>query len=378
MIKWIGKEILFFRGNRQLAAGNFEKARVSLEKALSLWSRDWGLCLRLALANEALGNVDTAEELWKRATILAPGNPVVQSYAAIHFLEREKPTEAAALVEGALAKHPDNGLVKCCNGWLLTQTGKNDEGLAVLEKNVDSAGYHFQASFLHFIESKMMVEKGIDKVLESILQPIEIKEDRRSGLYQAIRHVLANLWGVLERTAKWLSRLWIFRRKRPSTQNNLERAEEMFRQGRSEDAEKELEAILELQPSNNDAFFLLAQSYFENKKFEQAISLIDEQKDMAGPFLLRIHGLSNLHMNKVDEALESLETAADGSIDFLDHYLIAVTHIAGSQNLKARARLSRALSYMPHEWCTRRLRDYREPADTEGPSDGVPLPLPQR
>jgi tetratricopeptide (TPR) repeat protein len=357
MIKWIGKEILFFRGNRQLAAGNFDKARISLEKALSLWPKDWGLCLRLALAHDALGNDDTAEELSKRASALAPGSSVVQSYAAVHYLNREKPSEAAALVEDALAKHPDNGLVKCCHGWLLTQTGKRDEGLAVLEKNVDSAGYHFQASFLHFIESKMMAEKGIDNVVESILQPIEIKEEHRGGLFQVTGRVLANLWGVLDRAAKWLSR--ILRRKKPSAPDDLMRVDEMIRQGRVEDAEKELQTILELQPSNDDAFVMLAQNYFENKKFEQAISVINEQKDKAGPLLLRIHGLAHLHLNGVDEALESLETAAEGSIDFLDHYLIAITHIAGSDGFKARARLSRSLSYMPHGWCTRRSRDYR-------------------
>ncbi|HKT81924.1 MAG TPA: tetratricopeptide repeat protein, partial [Vicinamibacterales bacterium] len=94
----------------------------------------------LGFAYQQLGQSDKAIDTFSEALKLSPDDEVLTSYLLQAQLSAKKYTEALALVRAARQQDPDDLRLATIEAQALRQTGKTDEGIAILEGLVAKRG----------------------------------------------------------------------------------------------------------------------------------------------------------------------------------------------------------------------------------------------
>ena len=137
----------------------------------------------------------------------------------------------------------------------------------------------------------------------------------------------------------------------------------LFDMGNTEDAIHYFKKALDIEPGHAEAVFGIGMAKIKNGQSEEASAFFNEHLEKAGEnapalFLLGA-GLSLLKLNKLDDALASLEksVAADPKLA-LAHVGVAVVALKRADRDKARAALQRALEESPNMYqATTRLAE---------------------
>jgi TolB-like protein len=99
--------------------------------------------LKMALNHSDAGSYDKAEQYFKKAISLEPGNQNIKYYYAASLIENDlNVSEGLKLIDAALELNPDNGTFLDTKGWGLYRQHKYNEALILLEK-----AYHLIPSF---------------------------------------------------------------------------------------------------------------------------------------------------------------------------------------------------------------------------------------
>lgn len=124
--------VVLTSGGRPAAARQLLLDRgAELEAANLADERDW----QLGVAAAEAGDLALAERALKRLLERDPGHVLVQNALGYVLLERDRPDEAAPLIESALAAAPANADILDSAGWLRFLQGEPEQALQLLEES---------------------------------------------------------------------------------------------------------------------------------------------------------------------------------------------------------------------------------------------------
>ncbi|MCJ7446828.1 MAG: tetratricopeptide repeat protein [Bacteroidales bacterium] len=151
------KAILFLTERDTLIANKYIDQYVSIYRH-NLWSES-ALARNLGLAYSQVAMYDKAEEYFRRAINLDPGNGIWNYYLAWHLIDKDRNIdEGLKLIDKALESSPEyEWLFLDCKGWGLYKQGKYAEALEVLEKCRDMSPYYQHDVYLHLEEVKKAI-----------------------------------------------------------------------------------------------------------------------------------------------------------------------------------------------------------------------------
>lgn len=121
----------------------FEEAVAAYDKAITLVDQSngtssWFLLYARAISHERQGNWDLAEQDFRAALALNPGQPQVLNYLGYSLVEKQiKLDEALEMIERAVAASPDSGYIIDSLGWALYRLGRYPEAVPHMERAVE-------------------------------------------------------------------------------------------------------------------------------------------------------------------------------------------------------------------------------------------------
>lgn len=123
--------------NRQLE--DYAKAVAAYDRALDLYAEreadQWFVHYARAISHERMGVWDKAEQDFRRALELNPGQPQVLNYLGYSLVEKQiKLDEALDMIERAVAAQPNSGYIVDSLGWVLYRLGRYDEAVQHMER----------------------------------------------------------------------------------------------------------------------------------------------------------------------------------------------------------------------------------------------------
>jgi tetratricopeptide (TPR) repeat protein len=126
----------------------------------------------LGFAYQALGQADKAIGAFEEARKLSPKDPSIASYLIDANLAAKKYSAAADLAKAALADNPDDLRLMRLHAQALRQSGKADQGIAVLE---DAVKKHADDPFAYIALAQLYsdVDRGVQAV--KVLQDAQAK-----------------------------------------------------------------------------------------------------------------------------------------------------------------------------------------------------------
>jgi tetratricopeptide (TPR) repeat protein len=132
-----------------------------LRPIMKQWQPEAAITRTLAWIYSEAGMLDKAEEYYRQALSLEPGNPLIIKNLAYFLIDNDRNiNEGLELVERTLKSQPDNYSYLDCKGWGLYKQGKYQEALEILQKSWDlrrqNAVYNHEA-FLHLEAAKKAV-----------------------------------------------------------------------------------------------------------------------------------------------------------------------------------------------------------------------------
>ncbi|MDR1529294.1 MAG: tetratricopeptide repeat protein [Burkholderiales bacterium] len=117
----------------------WEKARVTLEEAVSQLPQSAELHMDLALVEEKQGKIKAAVARLRQALALSPNEPYIQNGLGYTLVDHQiNIEEGAALIEKALQAKPEDGAILDSMGWALYRQGKLEEALPYLRKAMET------------------------------------------------------------------------------------------------------------------------------------------------------------------------------------------------------------------------------------------------
>ncbi len=152
--------ILAFTENDSVAANLYIKKLISLHKR-RYSSPEAHIDRRLAELYAGAGNLDKAEEYYRKSLSLEPDNPLRMNVLAQFLIENNRKLgEVQGLIDKAIqlaANKYDYSSYTDTKGWGLYKQGKYNEALEVLQKTWDSAPYKIYSIKSHLDEVKKVV-----------------------------------------------------------------------------------------------------------------------------------------------------------------------------------------------------------------------------
>ncbi len=117
----------------------YDGAFAAYSAALDLYGAEdpnrWLVLYARAITAHAQDNWPQAEDDFRAALVLRPGQPQVLNYLGYSLVERgEKLDEALEMIETAVAARPDNGAIVDSLGWVLFQLGRYEESVVHMER----------------------------------------------------------------------------------------------------------------------------------------------------------------------------------------------------------------------------------------------------
>ena len=114
----------------------------------------------MALTYEGAGILDKAEEYYREALLLQPGNPDQLNNLAWFLIDKDRNVEEGIeLSDKALNLSPDDYLIIDTKGWGLYKQGKYKEALDLLEKAWNLKPIYDYEVYLHLEAAKKVVAR---------------------------------------------------------------------------------------------------------------------------------------------------------------------------------------------------------------------------
>jgi len=135
-------------GQAHQAKGDFGNAIAAYEKAEKLAPTDGRIAASIAFLQDATGQSDAAQNSYRQALRLDPGNPEIMNNLAYLILETGgSPDEALTMAQQAKAKTPENPDVDDTVGWAYLKKNQTDVALqafgSLVRKFPNQPTYHY-------------------------------------------------------------------------------------------------------------------------------------------------------------------------------------------------------------------------------------------
>ncbi len=136
-------DIYVMQGDIFRKSARYPKATEAYSNALLLYGEvrqeyQWPIYFARGISFEHSGDWDRAEQDFKAALALYPGQPDVLNYLGYSWLTQGvRLEEAREMLEKAVAERPEDGHIIDSMGWALYKLGEYDESVAYLEQAVD-------------------------------------------------------------------------------------------------------------------------------------------------------------------------------------------------------------------------------------------------
>lgn len=296
-----------------LNAGDPDGAVAELEAAQRLASEDTlvlktagRLLLQAARDNEtAFGD---ARQVFERLRDIEPGDEEIMSTLGRIYLGEQRYGEAAAVFREALSYWPQSRTLHGSLIDALLRAGESGEGRQAIE------------AFLEIEPSSIRARLTLFDLLNGegdaagAVEMLRLTPRESSGNSELLRRLALALYegGAYPEALHWLDRgLQIGDSSlEEDPQGTFLRALMLSAEGRSEDAMRELEALLEAHPERLDALQLLVRHLFGEARWQEAADLMEArlggelEPEQAEVALLHADALREL--GRVDEALDWL------------------------------------------------------------------------
>ncbi len=242
-------------------------------------------CLAPALfANNDLGDLERAEQLYADCAARYPGNRFVIGHVARFFDSSGKPQRAIELIQRAVATAPEDLALRFALATQLDRLGRGEEAKGVLEQAVDRFGVEAAGTQL---ASHYRRQREPQRALEVIEEMV-----KKAGGGDPIQFIRADLLvdvGELDR-AEELARNF----EEPSYTSMI-RGRILLARGDAEAALAAFDAGIARWPNNAGARYLAGMAALRLGNFERAISelresvRVDDSATEAARILARLH-----------------------------------------------------------------------------------------
>ena len=117
----------------------YEKSADAYDRAIALYDVEddsqWFVYYTRGISHERIGDWEAAEEDFRKALDLNPGQPNVLNYLGYSLVEkRTKLDEALNMIREASAARPESGYITDSLGWVLYRLGRFEEAVAPMER----------------------------------------------------------------------------------------------------------------------------------------------------------------------------------------------------------------------------------------------------
>jgi tetratricopeptide (TPR) repeat protein len=145
-----------------LTEGDEKEAKDYIDKYISIRKEksasEAAIATSLAGIYSEAGILDKAEEYYRQALILEPGNPDRLNNLAWFLIDMDQNiNEGMELIEKALNLSPNDYLILDTKGWGLYKQGKHKEALEFLQKSWDLKPIYNHEGYLHLEAAKKAV-----------------------------------------------------------------------------------------------------------------------------------------------------------------------------------------------------------------------------
>lgn len=248
---------------------------------------------RRGRASLARGDLDGALRFLEKCSDLVPRDPAAKAAIADCLIRNRKHAEAVALLTPIVAAHPDFEHARFLLGMAYRGLGQREKALAA---------------------QKDIVDTGPWDVLDDV--------DRRLPSYKASLSLV------------------------------VERALDLIEAGRSDEAARTLEAVLEVHPNEVSVINNLASAYQALKRYPEALSLLNRARDV-DPLNFRTYLNQAACFTSMNDYPRALESARD-AVSLAPQ--VAVAHMAVARCLillreipEAKATLARVVELDPRQ-----------------------------
>jgi tetratricopeptide (TPR) repeat protein len=277
---------------------------------------DIGLLLpHLGFAYQELGQHDKAIAAFEEARRLAPGDPAVAAYLAEANIAAKKYAAAVEVVKAALASNPDDVRLIRIQAQALRQSGRADQGIALLEESVRKHADDPMA-YIALAQLYTDAERGAQAV--RVLQDAQTKfpEDTSIGF---------ELGATLDKQKKFADAEAAFKQvlardpRNAATLNYLgymlaERGE------RLEESVGYVKKALEIEPDNGSYLDSLGWAYYKADKLDLAEDSLRRAADQlrTNSVIQDHYGDVLLKLGRFDDAIAAFNRALSGDGDSID------------------------------------------------------------
>ena len=304
----------------QRAKGNLDKAVVLLRRAIELDPES--LYLQRELATVYLQNKENLNALEVLENLLAKNPDDVKSlilYGGIRQVRKEK-QQAISAYEKVISLDPKQEKVYSLLGGLYLQTGDLKRAQEIFSRQVKV----FPASYTgHFFLGRIHARQGRDKEAESEFQKaLELAPDRLEPKFQLI-----DLYKTRSRTRDVIR---MYEEILTNYPGNIRAGMELGlyyqRQGRRQEAERLLTRLGQRSPSEFEVVVTAIQLYLDQKKYEDALVVINGLLKGApeNPDIHHLAGIAYYGLKDYTRAVAHFKKVIPQSRFFQD----AVVHVA--------------------------------------------------
>jgi tetratricopeptide (TPR) repeat protein len=289
------------------AVGRFKEADVLFGRVIKMQPDDAALRFRIAVVHAERGESERAQEEFAKAVELDPKGPVGRAALdrlglkeGLDLMRENKPDEALKVLEGVLARVPNDPLTNLNAGILYQGLDRNADAEAAYKRTLAAAPDNVDASLRlgRLYEAAGRVDEAIE-AFEAVVARAQGSpqggeaEGRLLRLYARKTDELIKSLSIsdkdIERAIQWGQRL--------------------FRRNLLDGAQQILSAVIDRDPANAQAQYWLGQVYIKRRELGEGISGIERSVELA-PDNLRLRfelGLAYERANRLEEARRTYE-----------------------------------------------------------------------
>jgi tetratricopeptide (TPR) repeat protein len=284
----------------------------------------------LGFAYQELGQHDKALPIFEEAHRLTPSDPAVTSYLVQANIAAKKYDAAAELARQARAERPDDLRLARLEAQALRQSGKADQGIALLE-SVVQAHAEDPSAYVALAQIYSEVDRGAQAV--KVLQGAQAK-------FPADQAISFELGAVFDKQKRFADAEAAFKQvlaRDPSNAAALNYLGYMLAEHgeRLDESVAYIKKALELEPENGSYLDSLGWAYFKADKLDLAEQNLKRAADQLGTNSVIQDHYGDLLFKRAryDEAIAAWTRALDGDGDSIDRGAIDRKIRAAKQKL---------------------------------------------
>lgn len=327
------KQKYFAAGRQRPNAPSSHKSSFNIEQALAK-----------GIKNHQTGNLQQAEQLYKKILSINPNHAATLHAQAILACQRGQHAAAVTLFQKAIHENPSVAVYHYNLGNALKDLGQVTEAVPCYQQVLLLNPAHLEA--LNNLGIIFHSQGRFDEAVSSYQKALELKSDHAEALYNLANTLQSQ--GRLQEALLYYQKTLEVKNDFPEVYNQLGNI--FIDQGKADAAIGCFQYVLRLNPTAADGYFNLARALRKQGKLEEATSYYQKAIELAPTSAVAYNNLGNILRDQ--GRFIDAEACLRRALEILPNYAEAYSNLANIQwdqgrLPEAEASCRRALELMP-------------------------------